>query len=191
MEKELIIRGTKLPYTINEQGKIFNLRMNKETKTYLNKGKGGIYERVKVEYMGKKYKDYVHRLVGEHFIPHPNSDELEINHKDGDTLYNHVSNLYWDTHPENMKHWSRELKGKRPKPREINHRKIYERELGVKIKKGNKIHHIDWNSLNDVIDNLIEVTHNQHCWLHRKKNEYLKTYSRDQIYKIIRDNNIV
>jgi len=185
MDKPLIIKGTELPYTINEQGKIFNLRMNKETKTYFNKGKKGVYERVKVEYQGKQYKDYVHRLVGEHFKPHPDSNNLEINHKDGNTLNNQAYNLFWCTHSENLKHWSDNLKGKRPKPKEINHRKIYEREMGRKIKKGNKIHHIDWNNLNDHIDNLIEVTHDEHVWLHRKENEYLKTYSKKEIRKIL------
>jgi hypothetical protein len=185
MEKKLKIKGTELPYTIDEIGRIFNIRMNRLTKTFINKGKRGLYERVKVEYNNKKYRDYVHRLVAEHFKPHPNSDNLEINHKDGNTLNNNAHNLFWCTHSENVKHWSDNLKGKRPRPKEINHRKIYERELGVKIKKGNHIHHIDGNNLNDHIDNLIEVTHKEHNWLHRKENEYLKTYTREEIRKIL------
>lgn len=45
----------------------------------------------------------VNRLVAETFIP--NTDNLpEVNHRDGQKYNNHVSNLEWVTHAQNMRH---------------------------------------------------------------------------------------
>lgn len=45
----------------------------------------------------------VNRLVAETFIP--NTDNLpEVNHRDGKKYNNHVSNLEWVTHAQNMRH---------------------------------------------------------------------------------------
>lgn len=52
---------------------------------------------------GKKHKMLVHRLVALAFIPNPDN-KPEVNHKDGDSLNNHVNNLEWTTHKENMAH---------------------------------------------------------------------------------------
>ena len=48
-------------------------------------------------------KVYVHRIVAELFLPNPNNNP-EVNHKDGNPLNNHVSNLEWVTHSANLKH---------------------------------------------------------------------------------------
>lgn len=45
----------------------------------------------------------VHRLVAQLFIPNPEG-KSEINHRDGNKLNNHVSNLEWATRSENMCH---------------------------------------------------------------------------------------
>lgn len=51
----------------------------------------------------KKNKFYsVHRLVALNFLGA--SIKREVNHKDGDKKNNHVSNLEWVTHKENMRH---------------------------------------------------------------------------------------
>lgn len=45
----------------------------------------------------------VHCLIGIAFIPNPENKKT-INHKDGNKLNNHVSNLEWMTHSENQLH---------------------------------------------------------------------------------------
>lgn len=52
---------------------------------------------------GKKKAVKIHRLVGLTYIENP-ENKPQINHKDGDKLNNHVSNLEWCTNQENMDH---------------------------------------------------------------------------------------
>jgi hypothetical protein len=51
----------------------------------------------------------VHRLVAEAFIE-TETNKLEVNHKDGNKLNNHFSNLEWATRKENALHSTRTLK---------------------------------------------------------------------------------
>lgn len=45
----------------------------------------------------------IHRLIAITFIPNPNNSPY-INHIDGDKQNNHVSNIEWCTHEQNMEH---------------------------------------------------------------------------------------
>ena len=61
------------------------------------------YLQVSFSLDGKNVHKYVHRLVGETFIPNP--DNLpQINHKDCDRTNNHVSNLEWCTGLYNLQY---------------------------------------------------------------------------------------
>lgn len=61
------------------------------------------YPTVYIYKSSKKYTFRTHRLVAICFIPNPNNLP-QINHKDGNKLNNHVSNLEWCTNLENMRH---------------------------------------------------------------------------------------
>lgn len=50
----------------------------------------------------------------------------------------------------------------------LNYRIVYEKHYGVKIADGNQIHHIDADRLNNDPSNLIEVTQEEHTWIHTK-----------------------
>ncbi len=63
----------------------------------------GEYMQIELCQDGVQKTFQVHRLVAETFIP--NSDNLpEVNHRDGRKYNNHVSNLEWVTHAQNMRH---------------------------------------------------------------------------------------
>lgn len=49
---------------------------------------------------------YIHRLVALHFLDNPDN-KPEVNHIDGNTLNNDVSNLEWCTRAENVSHASK------------------------------------------------------------------------------------
>lgn len=53
---------------------------------------------------GKGKTKWVHRLVAEAFLGLPVSSDLEVNHIDENKLNNHVSNLEWVTHRQNLMH---------------------------------------------------------------------------------------
>lgn len=64
------------------------------------------YMQVGLNVNGKQYKKYIHRLVAEAFLD--NSQMLpEVDHIDHNRLNNHLNNLRWVDHKENMKGISR------------------------------------------------------------------------------------
>ncbi len=114
------IKGYKKLYEISNFGRVKSLkkfrkvhsgiqvypeRILKLEKTY----KG--YLRVMLSKYGKCKKIYVHRLVGQTFLPLPNSPK-EINHKNFKKSDNRVSNLEWLTGNENIAHFRKMLYSK-------------------------------------------------------------------------------
>ena len=52
---------------------------------------------------GKRIECKIHRLVAAAFLTNP-ENLPEVEHRDDNPANNHVSNLFWSTHSENMKH---------------------------------------------------------------------------------------
>lgn len=85
-------------YYITNYGRVWSTISNQWLKPTLNQR--GNYKRYYVS-LGSKSKKQIHRLVAEAFLPNP--DNLpEVDHKDTNGLNNHVDNLRWCSHKENM-----------------------------------------------------------------------------------------
>lgn len=77
--------------------------------TYFSKGKHiktfikeNGYLSVGLQKNKKRFHNYVHILMMRTFNPVPNMEELEVNHIDHNKLNNHLDNLEWCTHKENL-----------------------------------------------------------------------------------------
>jgi len=87
-------------YLVNENGDVWSKKNNIFIKSWI--GHNG-YRSVSI-YSDCKKKNYsLHRLVAIAFINNP-ENKPEVNHKDGNKLNNHVSNLEWCTMSENAIH---------------------------------------------------------------------------------------
>lgn len=86
-------------YWVNEKGEVF--RNGKQLKPQMKKRKGkDRYYYITLSKNNKPVCDYIHRMVGELYIPNP--DNLpEIDHLDGNRFNNHYTNLEWVTSKEN------------------------------------------------------------------------------------------
>lgn len=114
IERWMPITGFEDLYEISDHGIVRTFRMGNSTKELGIKAPGlaaAGYHQVQLTRLDKTRSCfYVHRLVAIHFIP--NTENLpEINHKDGDKLNNHISNLEWSTRRGNMAHaWATGLR---------------------------------------------------------------------------------
>lgn len=106
MEEWVDIKGFNGKYQVSNTGKVRSLCY--KNPRILSTGKTGKYRNyleVKLykggRGTGKNYK--VHRLVAEAFLPNPDN-KPQVNHIDGNTFNNDVSNLEWATDSENQKH---------------------------------------------------------------------------------------
>lgn len=103
MEKLKDVPGLEDYFQVNKLGQVWSKRTKKFLKQV--KSKTG-YWTIPTKFGGRKgrYRCFkVHRLIAETFIPNP-ENKLYVNHKDSNKLNNHVDNLEWCTHSENMQH---------------------------------------------------------------------------------------
>lgn len=94
-----------LRYEIKEDGTIIDLQKNKEVKFCLDqKGylKARLYTPLSNHPDGRK-SFRLHRIVAMKYLP-DYSDDLQVNHKDGNKTNNHYSNLEMVTNAQNAKH---------------------------------------------------------------------------------------
>lgn len=83
-------------YSVSNKGEVKNNKTNRILKQNVSTS-GYLYVQLCAE---KPYMKYVHRLVGEAFIPNPNNLP-QIDHLDGNKRNNEVSNLRWVSISEN------------------------------------------------------------------------------------------
>lgn len=92
----------KYPYSLTKDGKVYSHFSHKFLSTQLDKNG---YEKVQlISTDNKRHRYSVHRLMLENFCPREDMAELQVNHKDGNKLNNHLDNLEWCTGSENIKH---------------------------------------------------------------------------------------
>lgn len=90
------IKGYEGLYEIYDDGRVYSIRSGIFLKPHEEKG----YYAVKVSKDGKREKMLIHRLVAIYFIPNPENKPC-VDHRDGKTKNNSLSNLRWCTHAEN------------------------------------------------------------------------------------------
>ena len=64
---------------------------------------------------------------------------------------------------------------------------LYEKYYNTKVKKGNVVHHINWNGIDNRKSNLIGVTRREHGWLHQISNYDLRSKTRKDLIKILKN----
>jgi hypothetical protein len=89
-------------YEISNLGRIKSKKGNKQIIMSTSISNAG-YKTVKMRKDGKYYTKTVHKLVALHFLS-KETENLIVNHKDGDKTNNFVDNLEWITNSENIKH---------------------------------------------------------------------------------------
>ena len=88
-------------YKVSNYGRVKSVRFGKENILNACVSQKG-YLRVNLSKIGSGKCLEVHQLVALAFLEKPDGD-FEIDHRDGNKLNNHVSNLEWVTHGENLR----------------------------------------------------------------------------------------
>lgn len=89
-----------LGYIVRDDGTLY-CKKSDNLKVLWDNGRGYLITNLSVN--GKVVVKAIHRIVAEAFIDNP-KQYSDVDHIDGNRLNNHVSNLRWVTHGENIKH---------------------------------------------------------------------------------------
>ena len=139
MEQWKPIEGTDGKYEVSNLGRVRTNGKRPGLLTLTKQKSGYRYAMIQLS-NGKQKNCRVHRMVAEAFIPNP-ENLPQINHKDGNKLNNHVTNLEWCTAKQNTDHaWNTGLatphalsEEGRQRLREINKGKTISQEQREKI----------------------------------------------------------
>jgi hypothetical protein len=102
MEEFEYIKGYENLYKINKAGKIFSCIYQKEMIQMMT-ADGYLYVHLSKE--GKRYKGYIHRLLGKQYLENLDN-KPEIDHIDRNKINNNLINLRWVTRLENARNKS-------------------------------------------------------------------------------------
>ena len=103
--KDLIYKGIKTNYKIDEYGNIFSFHIYKNGKLMKSRLDKDGYQKINLTINGKEKTCFVHRLVAENFVYNsdPKMNNI-INHIDGNKNNNYYMNLEWTTAKGNTQH---------------------------------------------------------------------------------------
>jgi hypothetical protein len=90
-------------YYVTDQGEFYSLKTGLKKYTWHNQGRCNAYERIQFIVDGKPKNYYVHRIVASLYWKGW-SEELEANHKNGNTLDNRAANIDGMTRSQNATH---------------------------------------------------------------------------------------
>lgn len=97
------VKGYESLYQVSDNGRV----RSSHTGKYISQRVGyDGYVRVSLSNNGKQKSLFLHRLIGQAFVPNPNNYP-EINHKDENKQNNSLSNLEWCTHKYNSNYGTR------------------------------------------------------------------------------------
>lgn len=88
-------------YTIDIYGNVYGKIFKRFKKNSIHNG----YKQVNLSKDGKGHRKFIHRILGEIFVPNPDN-KTYIDHKDRNRLNNDLTNLRWITRSENNMNYS-------------------------------------------------------------------------------------
>lgn len=91
--------GYETQYLVSNTGRVYSVRSQRELRAYTHHG----YRRVCLRKHGEGRQMLVHRLVAEAYLPQSEGRPF-VNHKSGIKDNNHLSNLEYVSHAENVRH---------------------------------------------------------------------------------------